>query len=133
MPEKKKIRSAELPPVKKFLAEIQRDGSELCAADIYAETMDRLISCGCENAVSRQIVEEYAMSVARWTHIERLITKYGYIAKHPTTGEPMQSPYVAMAQNYMKQVMALRNEINLALKGFQPVVKESVREVVYGG
>lgn len=133
MSKKQNNKLAQMPEIKDYLTEPQRDGSELCAADVFAETMDWLISLGCEDAVSRQIVEEYAMSVARWTHIERLISKYGYIAKHPTTGEPMQSPYVVMAQIYMKQVIAIRAEINLALKNHHPVVKTSVREVVYGG
>lgn len=123
---------AEIPEIKDYLTDPQRDGSELCAADVFTETMDYLKSCGCENAVSKQIVEQYAMSVARWTHIERLISKYGYIAKHPTTGEPMQSPYVVMAQTYMRQVIAIRSEINLAVKNCRPAVKATVREVVYG-
>ena len=130
---KKQNKPIEVPSIKDYLKDQQRDGSELCAADVFAETMDWLKSYGCENVVSRQIVEEYAMSVARWTHIERLISKYGYIAKHPTTGEPMQSPYVVMAQTYMKQVIAIRAEINLALKNYRPNVKMAVREVVYGG
>lgn len=130
---KQNNRPVEIPEIKDYLTETQRDGSELCAADVFLETMDYLRSCGCENVVSRQIVEEYAMSVARWTHIERLISKYGYIAKHPTTGEPMQSPYVTMSQMYLKQVIAIRAEINLALKNSRPTIKSSVREVVYGG
>ena len=44
------------------------------------------------------------MSVARWIQCEEAISEYGFLAKHPTTGNAMQSPYVAMSQNYMKQV-----------------------------
>ena len=72
--------------------------------------MEWLKSRNCENAVSEQIVEQYAMSVARWVHIEQRISKYGYLAKHPTTGAPMQSPYVMMSQAYMKQIIAIRAE-----------------------
>lgn len=79
-----------------------------------------------------QMVEQYAFSVARWIHLERLISKYGYIAKHPTTGAPIQSPYVVMAQSYMKQVIAIRSEINLQLKESRPAPTTYVREVVYG-
>ena len=35
---------------------------------------------------------------------EEAISEFGFLAKHPTTGNAMQSPYVAMSQNYMKQV-----------------------------
>lgn len=129
---KPQIQAVEMPPVKEYLKEIQRDGSELCAEEIFKETMLWLKQRGCDNVVSAQTVEQYALSVARWIHIERLISKYGYIAKHPTTGSPIQSPYVTMAQMYMKQVIAIRAEINLALKESRPAFKATVREVVYG-
>lgn len=132
MQRKPQIQTVEIPPIKEYLKEIQRDGSELCADDVFKETMQWLKQRSCDNVVSTQIVEQYAMSVARWIHIECLISKYGYIAKHPTTGAPMQSPYVTMAQMYMKQVIAIRTEINLALKESRPAFKATVREVVYG-
>ncbi len=132
MQNKPQIEAVEMPPVKNFLTDEQRDGSELCAEDVFRETAAWLKSKGCDNAVSKQMLEQYSMSVARWIHLERLISKYGYIAKHPTTGAPMQSPYVTMAQMYMKQVIAIRAEINLCLKEARPVKTTSVREVVYG-
>lgn len=122
-----------MPPVKEYLTAVQRDGAKLCAEDIFRDTTEWLLKCGCENAVSNQIVEQYAMSVARWVHLEEMISKYGYIAKHPTTGAPMQSPYVQMAQGYSKQISALRAEILLFVKNTRPTLTETVREVVYGG
>ena len=109
LPRKKceEIKAVEMPPIKEYLKEIQRDGSELGADEVLKDTLKWLDSRGMKNAVSMQMVEQYAFSVARWIHLERLISKYGYIAKHPTTGAPIQSPYVAMAQSYMKQVIAI--------------------------
>ncbi len=134
LPKKKgeEIKAVEMPPIKEYLKEIQRDGSKLGADEVLRETLGWLESCGKRNAVSLQTVEQYAFSVARWIHLERLISKYGYIAKHPTTGAPIQSPYVVMAQSYMKQVIALRGEINLQLKESHPASTTYVREVVYG-
>lgn len=126
------IRAVEMPPVKEYLKEIQRDGSELNADEVLKETLEWLQSRGYKDVVSKQMLEQYAFSVARWIHIERLISKYGYIAKHPTTGAPIQSPYVVMAQTYMKQVIAIRGEINLLLKESRPAPTAYVREVVYG-
>lgn len=126
------IRAVEMPPVKEYLKEIQRDGSELNADEVLKETLEWLQSRGYKDVVSKQVLEQYAFSVARWIHIERLISKYGYIAKHPTTGAPIQSPYVVMAQTYMKQVIAIRGEINLLLKESHPAPTAYVREVVYG-
>ena len=126
------IRAVEMPPVKEYLKEIQRDGSERNADEVLKETLEWLQSRGYKDVVSKQVLEQYAFSVARWIHIERLISKYGYIAKHPTTGAPIQSPYVVMAQTYMKQVIAIRGEINLLLKESRPAPTAYVREVVYG-
>ena len=51
------------------------------------------------------------MSAARWIHCEEAVSKYGYLGKHPISSQPIQSPYVAMSQNYMKQTNRLWNEI----------------------
>ena len=97
------IESAETPPVRNFMKELQRDGTKLLADDVYTETYQWLKERSCEKIVSRQLVEQYAMSISRWIHCEQIVTKYGYISKHPTTGAAIASPYVAMSQNYMKQ------------------------------
>ena len=51
------------------------------------------------------------MMAARWIHCEEIITKTGYLATHPTTSMAIQSPYVAMSQNYMAQTNRLWFEI----------------------
>lgn len=127
------LQASAMPPVKDYLTAVQRDGSELCADDVYKQTFEWLKSKGCENAISAQVVEQYAMSVARWVHLEQMITKYGYIAKHPTTGAPMQSPYVTMAQGYLKQASSIRAEILMLVKDSRPAITATMREVVYGG
>lgn len=122
-----------MPPVRDFLNETQRDGTTLCASDVYSETYSWLKARGCENTVSRQLIEQYAMSVSRWVHCEQIISKYGYIAKHPTTGAAMTSPYVTMSQAYMKQIISIRAEINRIVEDSRPKLIEGVvREVVYG-
>ncbi len=110
------LEAADVPPVREFLTETQRDGTELCSKEIYGETYAWLKAMNCGTVVSRQLVEQYAMSVGRWIHCEQTISKYGYIAKHPTTGAAIASPYVKMAQDYMKQVNTIWNEIFQAVK-----------------
>lgn len=127
------MQAVEMPSVKEYLTAVQRDGSELCAKDVYERTVGWLKGIHCENAVSEQVIEEYSMAVARWVHLEQMISKYGYIAKHPTTGAPIPSPYVAMAQGYLKQISAIRAEINQTIKYNRPVSSDFMREVVYGG
>ena len=130
--QEKEICGVEMPPISDFLNETQRDGTELCADKVFRETYSWLQSNNCENAVGKQLVEQYAMSVSRWIHCEQQISKYGYIAKHPTTGAAMASPYVSMAQTYMKQVIALRNEINQLIANYRPPFADYPQEVVYG-
>ena len=43
------------------------------------------------------------MSVSRWVQCEEAVSEYGFLAKHPTTGAAIASPYVSMAQSFMKQ------------------------------
>lgn len=127
------LHAGAMSPVKEYLAAVQRDGTELCASDVFCNTVSWLKSKGVQGVVPEQLVEQYALSVARWIHLEAMISKYGYIAKHPTTGAPVQSPYVAMAQSYAKQTTILRSEINELIKSSRPVYSETLREVVYGG
>lgn len=53
--------------------------------------------------MSKSLIDRYAMAVARNIQCEQAITKYGMLSKHPTTGKPIQSPYVAMAQTYSNE------------------------------
>ena len=104
LPEPADIEGVEVPPVKEYLKAKQKNGKDLCAEEVYKSTYIWLKKIGCEGLVSSQLIEQYAMSVSRWVQCEEAISEYGFLAKHPTTGNAMQSPYVAMGQNYMKQV-----------------------------
>ena len=94
-----------------MLSAVQKDGKPLIASEIYGRTWDWLNERGCASIVSPQVLERYAMSGARWIQCEAAITEYGFLAKHPTTGNAIQSPYVAMSQNYMAQTNRLWYEI----------------------
>lgn len=108
-----------------YMTEMQKDKSEIEAREVYNETVAWLRKWGCEELVNVQLVRSYAMSVARWIQCERAISKLGFLAKHPTTGQVIASPYVTMAQNYMKQVNNLWYQI-------YQVVKENCTEQISG-
>ena len=93
----------DVPPVKEYLKSKQKTGKDLCAAEVYENTWNWLKERGCERLVTVQLVEQYAMSVSRWIQCEECISEFGFLAKHPTTGNAIASPYVAMSQQYMKQ------------------------------
>ena len=97
------LKGLEMPEPSKMLEAIQKDGKALVAGEIFRSTWQWLNERGCATLVSPQRLERYAMSVARWIQCEEAVTEYGFLAKHPTTGNAIQSPYVAMGQNYMSQ------------------------------
>ena len=51
------------------------------------------------------------MASARWIQCEMITSQLGFLAKHPTTGAAIQSPYVAIANTYMTQANRLWSEI----------------------
>lgn len=103
LPEPAAFTGEDVPPVKEYLKAQQKNGKELCAEDIYKEVFLWLKARGCDRLVSGQLIEQYAMSVSRWVQCEEAISEFGFLAKHPTTGNAIASPYVSMSQQYMKQ------------------------------
>ena len=95
-----------MPQPKAFLAAKQKNGKDLVAMQVYEETWKWLAERNCAQLIPAQILEQYAMAISRWIQCEECITEYGFLAKHPTTGNAIASPYVAMSRDYMKQVNA---------------------------
>lgn len=100
------LEAAEMPEIKEYLKAEQRMG-ELHAAEVYEEVWKWLCDRGCIQVVAPQLIEQYAMSVARWIQLEKITSDYGFISKHPTTGAAIASPFVAMSQAYLKQANQL--------------------------
>ena len=93
------MEGVDVPPVKDFLKAAQKSGIDLCAEDVFRSTYAWLEERGCGQLVNPQLIEQYAMSVSRWVQCEACISEYGFLAKHPTTGAAITSPYVTMSQN----------------------------------
>ena len=98
------------------MAARQKNGKELLAVEVYERTWTWLHERGCAHLIPAQILEQYAMAISRWIQCEEAITEYGFLAKHPTTGNAIQSPYVAMSQNFMSQTNRLWMEIYQIVK-----------------
>lgn len=105
------LQGEEMPEPNKMLEAMQKDGKALVAGEVFKATWQWINNRGCAALVSPQLLERYAMSIARWIQCEEAITEYGFLAKHPTTGNAIQSPYVSMGQNYMNQTNRLWFEI----------------------
>lgn len=107
LPEPPELFGADIPDPREYMTEEQQSGIELHAAEIFEETWKWVASLGCEGLVSRQLIDQYSMSAARWIATEQAVSRYGYLSKHPTSGKPIASPFVAMSQNYMKQAQQI--------------------------
>ena len=110
------LEGQQMPKPSKLLSATQKDGKPLVAEEVYTATWEWLAERKCATLVSPQLLERYAMSVARWIQCEEAISDFGFLAKHPTTGNAIQSPYVAMSQNFMSQTNRLWMEIYQIVK-----------------
>jgi hypothetical protein len=98
LPDPPAMQGFDMPPPKEYMLAKQKGGIDLCADEVRQETWLWLAERGCEKIISPQLVEQYAMSVSRWIQCEEAISTYGLLGKHPTTGAPIASPFVAMSQ-----------------------------------
>lgn len=105
------LEGADVPPVRDFLKAPQAKGKDLIAEDIFLKTYRWLKEHGCEKAVYSQLIEQYAMNTARWIQAEELISATGFLAKHPTTGAAIASPYITISQTYEKQAQQIWYQI----------------------
>ena len=106
----------EPPQLKRFMTAKQKNGEHLQTKKIYSEIWNWLVERGCENLVDNQLLEQYAMSVARWQQCEEYISHCGLLGEHPTTGGEMISVYVKMALDWQKQINQLRYQIYAAVR-----------------
>jgi len=99
----KELKGEDIPKPDSYLSMQTKGASENCAGKIYEKIWIWLQERGCDVLITPNQVEQYAMSVARWIQAEDAIHTFGFLAKHPTTGAPISSPYVKIAQDFMKQ------------------------------
>ncbi len=111
LPKASDLKGVQIPEPSAYLKSAQKAQGEYNAAEIYKYTYLWLKEKGCERLVSKHMVEQYAMSVSRLIQCEEAISEYGFLSKHPTTGEACASPFVVMAQNYQKQVNTIWYQI----------------------
>ncbi len=110
------IIGVDVPPIKDYLKSKQKNGKDFYAEEIYNTTFLWLKKRGCEKLISIQLLEQYTMSVSRWIQCEEAISEFGFLAKHPTTGNAIASPYVQMSQAYMKQITQVWYQIYQVIK-----------------
>jgi hypothetical protein len=110
-PDAEKLEGCPMPKPSKYLSAAQKNGEAIVAEEIFTLTWEWLHKRNCSHLIYPQLLEQYAMSAARWIQCEKAISEFGFLAKHPTTGSAIQSPFVAISQNYLKQTMNLWAQI----------------------
>ena len=73
LPEAAEFTGADVPPVEEYMKAKQSSGIDLCAKDVFESTYVWLKERGCEQLVNTQLINQYAMSVARWVQCEQCI------------------------------------------------------------
>lgn len=116
------MEGVDMPSPNEYLSREQKDGSILQAKEIYEETWQWLDKLNISQLVHPSLIERYAMSSARWIQCEEITSKLGFLSKHPTTGNPIPSPFINIGINYMNQALKFWNEI------FQIVKENSSKE-----
>lgn len=71
------------------------------AKKVYTETVKWLKDINCIGLVPPYRIVGYALCIARWIECEQE-NNGGLLAAHPTTGQPIQSPYVDISLKYYK-------------------------------
>jgi hypothetical protein len=114
---------ADMPPIAEYLQKTAKGTSEKIVPLVYAKTVEWLKKRGCEQYVNTDLIEQYALYLSRFVQCEEGVNTYGLLAKHPTTGAPIASPYVSMGLQFSKQANIYWQQI------FQ-IVKENCSESV---
>ena len=82
------------------------DDSLPSASDIYRQTLDWIVSAGCEKFVPPQLIEDFAFTRRGYLECEYMNKRLGRVLQG---GKP--SPYIRAALDYMKQATAFYREI----------------------
>ncbi len=110
------IKGTDMPEPSRYLTQQTKGASENIAGEVYAKTWEWLVKRKCERLIPAPLIEQYAMCVARWIQAENAVHTFGFLAKHPTTEMPIASPYIKIAQDFLKQSTNLWLQINQVVK-----------------
>ena len=94
----------EMPKPNEYLTKQSRGViTENRGKEIYEKLWHWLKERDCNLLVNPESLQQYALSLARCEQCENAIHDHGFLAKHPTTHMPCESPFVRIAQKYQKQ------------------------------
>lgn len=109
------LEGVEMPNPKDYLLDDQKDGRAFEAQAIYESVWKWLNDRQCAQLVSPELIEHYALSAARLIQCEHAISTYGFLARN-SQGNAITSPYIPIAQMYMKQANSVWSMIYAIIK-----------------
>lgn len=111
------LTGAEMPKPNEYLTkETRQVNTANRGKEIYEDLWNWLKERDCHLLVNPESLQQYALSLARCEQCENAIHEHGFLAKHPTTQMPCESPFVRIAQKYQKQAQGQWSaiEVNIA-------------------
>ena len=79
----------------------------------WARISKELYQCGLLTSVDRAALSMYCVLYSRWVAAEKRVRELGVIVKSPN-GYPIHSPYLAVANKAMDQMIRLLGELGLS-------------------
>lgn len=73
---------------------------------------EQLLNVGLIGELDTTVLAAYCSAYGRWVETQELIKKHGVLVKSPS-GFPMQSPYLAIANKAMEQMIKLMGELGM--------------------
>lgn len=99
------IRGEDIPPPSEWLLDQTKNTQrESVAKKVYEDTFKWIRERKCDHLITKEQIEQYASSVARYIQCEEGISAFGLLAKHPTTNVPIASPFIGMSERFLKRV-----------------------------
>lgn len=103
-----KLKGAELqgydcPEPHAYMAMETKNAGENISDQIYEEVYTWLKKRKCVHLVQPQLIEQYALSYARYAQAETAIHQFGMLAKNQSSGNAVPSPFIEISQGYLKQ------------------------------
>jgi hypothetical protein len=104
-----------MPPPHEYLMRQTRGVAENHAKEIYGRLWIWLKERDCHLLVNNEMLQQYAMTLARCEQLENALHDFGFLAKHPTTSAPIESPYAKECQRWQKLAQSQWAQIEVGI------------------
>jgi len=110
------LEPCECPEPHPYMSMTTKNAGENLSKQIYDEVYAWLKDRKCEYLVQPQLIEQYALSYARYAQAETAIHQFGLLAKNQNSGNAEPSPFIEISQTYLKQSQSIWLSIYATVK-----------------